>query len=188
MPRVRSDEKRSAILAAATHLIVEQGLGTPTMGIAKAAGIPNGSLFTYFATKADLFNQLYLELKSEMSEAAVRDVREATFSREHFFQVWKNWMNWAVTFPEKRNALTQLDVSEAITPKTRAAAQTMMRPLGELMEHFRAAGPMSKVPPVFVGVLLNSVADATMEFMSQDPENEKKHCKDGFEAMCRMLM
>ena len=188
MPRVRSDEKRSAILAAATHLIVEQGLGTPTMGIAKAAGIPNGSLFTYFATKADLFNQLYLELKSEMSEAAVRDVREATFSREHFFQVWRNWTHWAVAFPEKRNALTQLDVSEAITPETRAAAQKMMRPLGELMEHFRAAGPMSKVPPVFVAVLLNSVADATMAFMSQDPENGKKHCKDGFEAMCRMLM
>ena len=46
MPRMRSDEKRSAILIAATHLIVEQGLGTPTMGIAKAAGISNGSLFT----------------------------------------------------------------------------------------------------------------------------------------------
>ncbi len=185
---MRSDEKRSAILIAATHLIVEQGLGTPTMGIAKAAGISNGSLFTYFATKADLFNQLYLELKSEMSAAAVRDVSEANLSREHFFQVWRSWTTWAVTYPEKRSALTQLDVSETITPETRAAAQKMMRPLGQLIEHFRAAGPMSKVPPVFVGALLNSVADVTMEFMSQDPENGKKHCKDGFEAMCRMLM
>ncbi len=188
MSRVRTDEKRNAILAAATRLIVEQGLGTPTMGIAKAAGIPNGSLFTYFPTKADLFNQLYLELKSEMSAAAVRGVPEARFSREHFFQVWRNWTNWAVAFPEKRNALTQLNVSDAITPETRAAAQKVMRPLGELVEHFRAGGPMSKVPPAFVAMLLNSVADTTMEFMSQNPKYAKKHCKDGYEAACRMLM
>ena len=188
MPRIRSDEKRSAILAAATHLIVEQGLGAPTMGIAKVAGIPNGSLFTYFPTKADLFNQLYLELKSEIGAAAVRDVREAKFSREHFFQVWRNWTNWAVAFPEKRRALTQLNVSDTITPETRAAAQKAMRPLSELMEHCRSSGPMSKVPPAFVATLLNSVAEATMDFMSQDSKNAKKHCKDGFEAVWRMLM
>ena len=185
--RVRSEEKRSAILAAATHLIVQQGLGTPTAGIAKAAGIPNGSFFTYFPTKTDLFNQLYLELKSEMGAAAVKDVREVKFSHEQFFRVWTNWTNWAVTFPEKRNALAQLNVSDAITPKARAAAQKAMRPLGELMEHFRAAGSMSKVPASFVGMLLNSVADATMEFMSQDAANAERHCKDGFEAVWRML-
>ena len=187
MPRVRSDEKRSAILTAATHLIVEQGLGTPTLGIAKAAGIPNGSLFTYFPTKADLFNQLYLELKSEMGTAAVRDVRGARFSREHFFQVWKNWTSWAVSYPEKRRALMQLNVSDAIAPETRVAAQKTMRPLGELIEHCRSAGPMSTVPPAFVAMLLNSVADATMDFMSQDPKNATKHCNDGFEAVWRML-
>ena len=64
MPRPRSDEKRSAILAAATRVIVAEGLSAPTMGIAKEAGIANGSLFTYFETKADLFNQLYLEIKT----------------------------------------------------------------------------------------------------------------------------
>ena len=157
------------------------------MGIAKAAGIPNGSLFTYFPTKIDLLNQLYLELKSGMGAAAVKDVREAKFSREQFFQVWMNWTNWAVTFPEKRNALAQLNVSDSITPETRAAAQKAMKPVGELMEHYRAAGSMSKVPASFVAMLLSSVADTTMEFMSQDPANAKKYCKDGFEAVWRML-
>ena len=31
------------------------GLGAPTATIAKEAGVSNGSLFTYFETKADLF-------------------------------------------------------------------------------------------------------------------------------------
>jgi AcrR family transcriptional regulator len=64
MPRPKSDEKRSAILEAATRIIVTQGLSAPTAGIAKEAGVANGSLFTYFETKTDLFNELYLELKN----------------------------------------------------------------------------------------------------------------------------
>jgi AcrR family transcriptional regulator len=66
MMRPRSDEKRSAILEATTRIIVMQDLSAPTAGIAKEAGVANGSLFTYFETKADLFNQLYLELKSRV--------------------------------------------------------------------------------------------------------------------------
>ncbi len=187
MPRVRRNDKRSAILAAATRLIVTQGLSAPTMGIAKEASIPNGSLFTYFPTKADLFNQLYLELKTEMAAAAIEGVQETEFSQEHFFQVWRNWMHWAVAFPEKRKALTQLNVSDAITPETHAAAHKAMRPLGALMEHCRAAGPMSKVPMGFVAMLLNSAADATMDFMRKEPKHAKKHCKDGFDAVWRMM-
>ncbi len=188
MARVRSDDKRSAILAAATHLIVTQGLSAPTMGIAKEAGIPNGSLFTYFPTKADLFNQLYLELKTEMAAAAMEGVQESEFTREHFYQVWRNWMYWATSFSEKRKALTQLNVSDVITPETRAAAHKAMRPIGAWMEHCRAAGAMSKVPMAFVAMLLNSAADATMDFMSQDPKHAKKHCKAGFDAVWRMIV
>lgn len=58
MARPKSDEKRNAILEAATRVIVAQGLSAPTAGIAKEADIANGSLFTYFETKADLFNHL----------------------------------------------------------------------------------------------------------------------------------
>jgi AcrR family transcriptional regulator len=188
MPRLKSDEKRSAILAAATYLIVAQGLGAPTMGIAKEAGISNGSLFTYFPTKADLFNQLYLELKREMAAAAMEDVRANEFLREHFFLVWRNWTNWAVAFPEKRRVLAQLGVSDAITPETHAAAHKVMRPLGEVMERCRVAGPMSKVPMNFYSRLVNAVAEGTMDFMSQDPKNAKKHCKAGFDAVWRMVM
>lgn len=51
IPRPKGDGKRSAILSAAIDLIATQGLSAPAMGMAKEAGIPNGSLFTYFPTK-----------------------------------------------------------------------------------------------------------------------------------------
>lgn len=75
MPRPRSDEKRSAALGAATRIIVTQGLSEPTAEIAKEAGVANGSLFTYFAPKPDLFNQLYVELKAEMAPSCCDHIR-----------------------------------------------------------------------------------------------------------------
>ena len=69
--RPKSEDKRNAIMEAATRVIVKQGLSAPTATIAQEAGVSNGSLFTYFETKADLFNQLYLELKAGMAAAAL---------------------------------------------------------------------------------------------------------------------
>jgi AcrR family transcriptional regulator len=187
MPRPKSDDKRTAILEAATRIIVVQGLGAPTAGIAKEAGVANGSLFTYFETKADLFNHLYLELKTEMASMAMKDLPQGSELRNQFFHIWQNWTAWAVTFPEKRRALAQLSVSDEITPETRSAGHKTMAGIAELLEQIRANGPMRKVPMAFVGGIMNSVAEATMDFMTQDPVNAKKHCKVGFEALWRVI-
>ena len=71
MARPRSDDKRDSIKAAAVPVIAAQGLSAPTARIAREAGVSNGSLFTYFATKADLLNALFLDLKVEMGAAAM---------------------------------------------------------------------------------------------------------------------
>ncbi len=187
MPRPRSDEKRSAILEAATRVIVAQGLSAPTAGIAKEAGVANGSLFTYFETKKDLFNALYLELKEEIASVAMKGLPEGADIRKQFFHVWKNWTNWAIAYPEKRRALAQLGVSDEITPETRATAHKMMADIAELLERGRANGPMSKTPRAFVATIMNSVAEATMDFMTQDSAHAMKHCREGFDAMWRMI-
>jgi AcrR family transcriptional regulator len=108
MARPKSKDKRNAIMEATTRVIVSQGLSAPTALIAKEAGISNGSLFTYFETKADLFNQLYLELKTEMTAAAMKDPPENGDLREQVFHAWSNWIDWAVSNPHKRLALRQL--------------------------------------------------------------------------------
>src|SRR6202789_677444 len=115
MARPKSDDKRDAIMAAAIRVIAAQGLSAPTAVIAREAGISNGSLFTYFETKADLFNQLYLELKSGMAAATLEGIPTDDI-RKQTFHVWSNWMDWATSNPEKRRALAQLNVSDEIVP------------------------------------------------------------------------
>lgn len=172
---------------AATRIIVTQGLSAPTAEIAKEAGVANGSLFTYFETKPELFNQLYLELKAEMAHAALSDFPEDAELRKQVFCVWRSWMHWAVAFPEKRRVLAQLDVSDIITPETRAIGQKTMAGIVELIEHSRAIGPMRNTPKEFVFSIMNSVAEATMDYMTQDPTLATKHCREGFEAVWRIV-
>ena len=48
-------------------LFAERGIGhTPTSAISAAAGVAEGTLFTYFKTKDELLNELYRELRKEM--------------------------------------------------------------------------------------------------------------------------
>ena len=174
-------------MAAATRVIVTHGLSAPTAMIAQEAAVSNGSLFTYFETKSDLFNELYLELKASMASAALEGFPLNAELREQFFHVWSNWMRWAVSHPEKRRALAQLGVSEEIKPATRTAGHTTMAKIAELMEQCRANGPLRDAPKGFVSAVMISLAEATMDYMVLDPAHADQHCKSGFDALWRVL-
>ena len=69
MARPLSEDKRTAILEAATEVVAMLGVSAPTAKIAKGAGVAEGTLFTYFANKDELLNRLYLELKTDLRDA-----------------------------------------------------------------------------------------------------------------------
>jgi len=187
MARPRSEEKRTALMAAATRVIVTHGLGAPTAMIAHEAGVANGSLFTYFETKADLLNHLYLDLKTGQASAALEGLPVGAELRAQVFHLWSQWMDWAVSNPEKRRALAQLDVSDEITPASRAAAHQTMAGIADLLERSRANGPLRDAPLGFVVALMNALAEATMDAIIRDPANAEQRCTVGFEALWRVI-
>lgn len=187
MAKPKSEEKRNAIMAAATRVIAAEGLGAPTATIAQEAGVANGTLFTYFETKTDLLNELYLELKTEMCAAALDGLPLNADLRKQAFHIWKGSMKWGVTSPDKRRAFAQLCVSDEITPETRAEGHKVMMPIAEVMERSRANGPMRNVPMSFVVAIMDSLAETTMDFMIREPANANKHCKTGFDALWRAI-
>ena len=170
MARPRSDEKRGAIMAAATRVIAAEGLGAATAAIAQEAGVSNGSLFTYFETKADLLNHLYLELKTEMAAAALEGLPSGESGvRAQMQHAWSGWLRWATSCPEKRRTLAHLGVSDDITPETREAARRTMISIAALLEHSRENGPLRAAPLGFVSALMSAMADTTIDFMIGDP-------------------
>jgi len=187
MARPKSEDKRDALMAAATRVIAAQGLSAPTAVIAREAGVSNGSLFTYFETKADLFNQLYLELKTEMAAAWLDGLPAKAPLREQFSRMWSNWVRWATSNPDKRRAFALLDVSDDIALQTRAISHQAMAEVAGVLERARAGGPMRDASMEFVVAILNSLAETTMDFMVNDPARADEHCRVGFDGLCRML-
>lgn len=187
MARPKSDDKRKAILRAAACVIDTHGLGAPTALIAKEAGVANGTLFTYFATKTDLLNHLYLELKREMAAAAQSGLAGDEAPRAQLFHVWKNWMHWAIAHPESRRAMAQLAASEEIAPTTREEGAQNMAKIGALIERIRQEGPMRNVSMEFIAEITESIAGTTMDYMVRNPTNADDHCQAGFEALWRVV-
>ena len=187
MARPRSDEKRSAILAAATRVIASYGLSAPTATIAKEAGISNGSLFTYFETKADLLNQLYMELKAEMAVAALDALPIESDVREQMLHMWSHWLRWATSCPEKRRTLAYLDVSDDITLESHQTASHTGAGIARVLERSRENGPMRDAPLGFIAALMSALADATIDFMIRDPADADKHRMAAFDAMWRIV-
>jgi AcrR family transcriptional regulator len=187
MARPRSDDKRSAILSAAIRVIASQGLGAATATIAKEAGVSNGSLFTYFETKADLLNRLYVELKTEMAMVALDGIPTERDIREQALHMWSHLLHWATSCPEKGRALAHLSVSDDITSDSHETANRALAGVRTLLERSSANGPMRDAPLEFIVSLLIALAEATVDFMSRDSAHADKHCIAGFEAFWRMI-
>jgi AcrR family transcriptional regulator len=187
MARPKSEVRRSAILEAATRVLVAQGLSAPTAVIAKEAGIPNGSLFTYFETKTELWNQLYLELRKEMAETAMAWVRGEQSAAKQLAQIWEFWMWWAENVPEKRRAMRQLEGAKEISLETRYAAYEAMAGVGGVVDRARAGSRIGKAPLRYVVGLVVSTAETTMDFIDRDPGKRKSYSRAGLEAVGRIL-
>lgn len=187
MPRPRSEDRRNAILSAATRVIAAEGLGAPTAAIAKDAGVSNGSLFVYFDTKAVLLNELYVTLKKEMGAVAVAGLPVESDAREQVLHMWNQWLRWATSCPAKRRALAQLQVADDITADSHRAVSSAFSGIADLLERSRASGPMRDAPLGFVLTLTTAIADAAIDAIIREPAEAEARGSVAFEATWRVL-
>ena len=187
MARPRSEDKRNAILAAATQVIAEQGLAAPTAKIAKLAGVAEGSLFTYFSSKDELLNQLYVELKTGLKALMLAGYPRQKDLKERMWHIWQKYVHWGLAHPHERRALAQLAVSDRITEQSHRAVQQAMGEIGDIVGDSIAAGLLRDHPPPFVSAMLNALGEATMEFMAREPKRAERYAAWGFEALWRAI-
>ena len=65
-----ADRKRRQVLDGARRVFLSSGFDGASMGgIAKAAGVAKGTLYTYFASKEELFEALIMEERTQLAEA-----------------------------------------------------------------------------------------------------------------------
>jgi AcrR family transcriptional regulator len=187
MARVRSPEKRSAILQAAVHEIAEAGLGAPTAKIARRAGIAAGTLFTYFANKEELLNELYLELKLEVYTRVNANFPHKAGLERRARHVWLNFLDWAIEFPEKRKVSVQLNVSDLITPETRERTAAERGAVDATLSELGSCGALRGLPAGFAAATMAAMQEATMDFVAKQPKQRKELIELAFQVFWRAV-
>src|SRR3981081_2831646 len=102
MARPLSEDKRTAILEAATEVVAMHGVSAPTAKIAKGAGVAGGTLFTYFANKDQLLNRLFLELKAHAPAAMMTGYPSGKSLIDRSRHMWDRFIGWGSAHPLKR--------------------------------------------------------------------------------------
>jgi AcrR family transcriptional regulator len=187
MARPLSEDKRTAILDAATEVVATLGVSAQTAKIAKGAGVAEGTLFTYFANKDELLNQLYLELKTDVRDAMMTGYPSGKSLIDRSRHLWDCYIGWGSAHPLKRRAVRQLAVSDRITEESKKLVGEAFREFDDMMRECAAGGAMRHQPPAFASAIMSAIADTTMDFIAREPAQAKRYTKAGFDAFWKAV-
>jgi AcrR family transcriptional regulator len=182
-PSRKSEDKRNAILSAATQVFAERGLGAPTAAITGAAGIAEGSLFTYFKTKDELINALYRELKLELADATMSGFPRKQSVRHRLEHLWNGYVQWGVANPDRQKVLKQIQVWGGLTEQSKQAAAAPFSEIQRMAEDAVTQKIYRDIPHAFIVAALAALAEMTMEFMAREPERAEMYRTAGFELL-----
>jgi AcrR family transcriptional regulator len=186
MARLRSQEKRQALLQSAVCEIAEAGLEVSTAKIAKGAGLAEGTMFTYFASKRDLFNELYIELKTEVYGAIHTDFPAQASVRERARHIWTRYLQWAMDKPRERKVSVLLNLSTVVSVATREQVNSLGTAVAQTMEELSERGAFRDLPPGFAASAMQAMQEAVMEMAAKKPRLKAELVERAFDAFWRM--
>jgi AcrR family transcriptional regulator len=176
MARAKSEDKRNAILSAATEVFAERGLGAATSAISHEAGVAEG-------TKDELVNALYREIKLELADAMMSDFPRRSSVRRRFQHVWNRYAEWGIANPQQYKVLQQITVWGGLTEESRRAGVAPFLEIEKVAEAAVAEHVFLDRPLEFIAATMNALAETTIQFMRRNPPNAEMYRTAGFDML-----
>jgi AcrR family transcriptional regulator len=130
-----TETKRGAVMKAALELISQHGFhGTSTDMIAKHAKVGMGTIYRYFSSKDVLINALYLEIKTQFSEALLEHDDETLGLKQRFKNIWIALIKQYTVHPVELRFIEQYANSPFLDHETRGRQQELSAPFTRLFE------------------------------------------------------
>jgi len=186
MARARSPEKRQAILQAAVREIAEAGLGASTARIANGAGFAEGTMFTYFSSKEDLLNELYIELKTEVYLRINVGFPRESGLRECVQHIWTEYLQWAMEKPAERKVSVLLNLSTVVSVATRDRISAERGAVTQTMDELDERGAFRDLPAGFASSAMTAMQEAVMDMATNKPRQRAILIEKAFDAFWRM--
>lgn len=181
MARPLSEKKREAILKSAAEMVATLGTGAPTAKIAKGAGVAEGTLFTYFANKDDLLNQLFLEIEADLAKAMLEAYPADGDPRERTRHLWDRLIGWGSAHPMELKAIRQLKVSDRLSEENRRRGDAFFAEAVARLKENLAGHIDPERAPFYIGTVLNGLADMTIEAITARPGEREQLKEAGFD-------
>ncbi|ENN84117.1 transcriptional regulator, TetR family [Rhizobium freirei PRF 81] len=181
MARPLSEEKRQALLASAAELVAMLGTGASTAKIAQAANVAEGTLFTYFATKDDLLNQLFVEIETDLAEVMTAPYPDEGGPRQRIQDIWNRLIDWGLANPIWRKAMRQLKVSDRISIESQRRCEAMFRDAREMVDRYLSGHIDPERASFYIETVLFGLADIAIEAIEASPANHKHFSEAGFD-------
>jgi AcrR family transcriptional regulator len=183
MARPKSEDRRAALLDAATKVFAESGLAAPTSLISRTAKVAEGSLFTYFKTKEALVNELYRDLRLQLADAVMRGFPRRGSIRERLEHVWSGYVKWGIENPAARRALRLVSMSHVITPEVRAETSVVFAEVERLHADALEQKKTQHIPPRIVDLAIKALAEMTMDLIEREPKRAEELRQVGFRML-----
>ena len=174
-------DRKQQIIAAATTLFLDEGVGVSTARIAKAAGVSNGTLFNAFATKQILIDAIYKNAKIAMFGSAPC-FGDALYNRSNLRANWDGYLNWASKNPETRRVMHLLLDAGLASAATQAEVYDIAAPYTAWTQTALDQGVIRGPSVSFIGQLIFFHLDLVIN------ENLDKAGEDlAFEMLCTSI-
>jgi AcrR family transcriptional regulator len=186
MARPKSEGKRKAIMEAAIRVFAERGItDAPTSAISKAAGVSEGSLFTYFKTKEELMNELYLEFRREFG-AQVAAMPRGGDIRTRIRRIWDKYLEMGTAQPERLRVQSRLRASGKLFKENETPNPAI---LGLLEAAREAVGgnDLHDASPEYLLLVMRTHAETAIEYIAAHPESRDECWEWGFRILWKGL-
>jgi AcrR family transcriptional regulator len=168
------------------ELFADRGIGhAPTSAISSAAGVAEGTLFTYFKTKDDLLNELYREMRKEIDQE-MADFPFSADVRTRLRFVWDRFLDLAEKHPKRLKVQQQLRSSGRLL-KDAEAPNMVIKELLRTSKEGAEAGGLKGASPEYLVLMFRAQAEATAEFIAAHREMKADSRELGFKLVWRAL-
>ncbi|SRR5258707_7231343 len=181
---VKVQDKQKAILEAAVSVFAARGFwNTPTSLISKTAGVADGTLFNYFATKDDLINEVYFDTKRELAQRLLADLSKYDSLKDKMRHFWNEYIDWGAANLDKFKVLHQIEASYEIDETVKAQCMALFGDLEQLLSESIRKGEVLDYPADYVAALVDNQAVMTVQFITTSEDKQVDYKTIGFDIL-----
>lgn len=175
------NQRQRQVIAAATPLLLSEGVGVSTARIAKAAGVSNGTLFNAFPTKQDLIDAIYRSTKLAML-ATLQDADGRPFGLAQMRANWDAYLAWARAAPNDHKVMHLLREAGLVSPDVQAEIDTLFAPHAQSLIDALERGTMRGPSVAFISSVIFAQIDLVIDHNLSGADEDL-----AFDMLCNAL-